>query len=416
MEQQAPIDPWKTHESPWHWEIRLLLFTAMVVFVLSVLIGIVEGLQIIHLSNQVLLTHTHAGTLGWITLSFFALALYFFGEDTTVPAKSTYLRVLTIGSAITLPIYILAFMSSNSIAGTIFGIPILLVLLGFCGWIIARSRKMRLGIPHLAILAAMLALIIGGIFGVLLQFQDVLQGISNTTFLPDSAPAVHPAILEAGYLILIGMALSEHSFVPRTSKLPIAGLIQITLIFLATIIRIIAILFNSSPLLDLNLFLNLTAIIIYLIRMTPRLIRFNWLGQNSTRFFAISILFILFATGLSTYLDIGTIVNRYPNGNLPDNLLVALDHSIFVGVMTNALLGLLYEATAKGRAQWPWADHVVFWGMNVGVIGFIASLLLNTPIPVRFFTLIMGWSILLALLTYGLRMGERQTTGVEMAK
>ena len=166
MDQQAPVNPWKTQDSPWRWELHLLLLSAMIVFVLTVVIGIVNGQQVVKLSQRVILTHVHAGTLGWITLSVFAIALYLFGEDTTIPAKSMYLRVLSIVAAVTLPIYVLAFLSGNLIARAVFGIPTLLVFLGFFGWIIARSGKLRLGIPHLAILAAMLALIIGGVFGV----------------------------------------------------------------------------------------------------------------------------------------------------------------------------------------------------------------------------------------------------------
>ncbi|TMC22568.1 MAG: hypothetical protein E6J34_05725, partial [Chloroflexi bacterium] len=361
MDQQAPVNPWKTQDSPWRWELHLLLLSAMIVFVLTVVIGIVNGQQVVKLSQRVILTHVHAGTLGWITLSVFAIALYLFGEDTTIPAKSMYLRVLSIVAAVTLPIYVLAFLSGNLIARAVFGIPTLLVFLGFFGWIIARSGKLRLGIPHLAILAV----------------QAVSLERTNTALLPAAAFAVHPAILVTGYLILIGMALSEQSLIPRTDKLPLAGLIQITLIFLAGITLIIALLFNLPPLFGLNLLFNLTAIIIYMIRLAPRLIHLNWLGQNSTRFFAISVLFILFETGLGTYLDVGAIINLYPNGNFPGNLLVALDHSVFVGVMTNALFGLIREATARGRSLWPWADHVLFWGMNSGVIGFISSLILN---------------------------------------
>jgi len=47
---------------------------------------------------------------------------------------------------------------------------------------------------------------------------------------------------------------------------------------------------------------------------------------------------------------------------------------------------------------------VLFWGMNFGMVGFVISLLLDARILERIFTPIMGLSILLALLTYTLRM------------
>jgi hypothetical protein len=46
--------------------------------------------------------------------------------------------------------------------------------------------------------------------------------------------------------------------------------------------------------------------------------------------------------------------------------------------MTNAIFGMIQEATRERRAFWSWADDVLFWGMIVGVIGFVLSLLTNT--------------------------------------
>jgi len=97
-------------------------------------------------------------------------------------------------------------------------------------------------------------------------------------------------------------------------------------------------------------------------------------------------------------------VELFLNGNIPLGLLIALDHSIFVGVMTNAIFGLLQGATQERHTIWPWAEDVLFWGINIGLIGFLITLLSGVLVLERFFTPIMGLSILLGLLTYGLRM------------
>jgi hypothetical protein len=396
---------WKTKKSPWHWEIRLLLLSAMIVFVITVFIGLVNGQRVVVLSQEVVLTHVHAGTLGWITLSVFAVALYLFGEGVTVLARSTYLRVLSIVSVVAIPLYVLAFFSGNFIARAVFGVPVLLVFVGFFGWTVVRTGKLRLGIPHFALLAAILTLILGGIIGVLLQFQFAL----GRQFLPNGAYGAHPTIMVTGYLVLIGMALSEQSLIPRTSRLPISGLVQITLLFLAGLVLGIGVLFDLQPLLGLNLLFNVAGVIIYIIRLAPRIVRFNWLAQNSSRFFAVSAFFIVFDILLIAYLIVGIIVGLYSAANIPTGLGIALDHTVFVGVMTNALFGLIREATAERRSFWPWADHVLFWGMNIGVIGFIACLIIDVRVLERVFTPIMGLSILLGLLTYALRMRRTPT-------
>ncbi len=55
-----------------------LFLNAMALFTVTVLIGIFNGLDLVEFSHNQLLTHVHAGTLGWITLSVFGAALWMF--------------------------------------------------------------------------------------------------------------------------------------------------------------------------------------------------------------------------------------------------------------------------------------------------------------------------------------------------
>lgn len=52
-------------------------------------------------------------------------------------------------------------------------------------------------------------------------------------------------------------------------------------------------------------------------------------------------------------------------------MIFALDHAIFSGVMSNAIIGLLLEITAPNAAVPRRAVGVVFWGMNIGLIGLV---------------------------------------------
>jgi hypothetical protein len=103
-------------------------------------------------------------------------------------------------------------------------------------------------------------------------------------------------------------------------------------------------------------------------------------------------------------------------------LLHALDHSYFIGVMTNVIFGailvtssdapsVLSKLPARARA-WPWADHVIFFGLNIGAAAFIAVLIIvgsgegAKPFthPVSFVAPIMGLAALLGIATYLMRM------------
>ncbi len=53
---------------------------ALLIFVVTIVIGIFNGLNVWEPSHNMLLTHVHAGTLGWITLAVAGSAMLMFGE------------------------------------------------------------------------------------------------------------------------------------------------------------------------------------------------------------------------------------------------------------------------------------------------------------------------------------------------
>ena len=56
-------------------EIRLILRAAMVLFVYTVVVGILNGTDLVEFNQKPLLAHVHLGTLGWLTMAVFAGAL-----------------------------------------------------------------------------------------------------------------------------------------------------------------------------------------------------------------------------------------------------------------------------------------------------------------------------------------------------
>src|SRR5579859_826269 len=386
--------------NPWRTDMKLLFIAAMIVFLITVAIGLVNGQHLVTLSQDVLLTHVHAGTIGWITLSVFALTLFLFGDGEVSQGTKSYIRWSSIIAAISVPLYILAFLSGIPLARAILGVPVLLVMAAFLVWIIARSSKIHLGVAQLAVLGSLVTLVIAGTLGVLMQVQFA----SARAFLPGGDVAAHAATMVSGYLVLIGMALSEWRLMPPSGRVSRAGIIQVTLLFLAGLAMFVGQLFDLQPFLMLNLLLSVIGVIIYIVRFAPRIVRLNWLGHNSERFFAISAIFVVINIALTVYLIAAIIAGAIPGNPPPSGLLHALDHAIFVGVMTNAIFGLLHDTTQERRALWPWAEDVLFWGMNIGLVGFLVGLLSGVQILQSIFTPIMGLSILVGLLMIGLRM------------
>ena len=182
-------------------------------------------------------------------------------------------------------------------------------------------------------------------------------------------------------------------------------MVQVAFPFVAGLVLTIGTLLNLTPLLGVNVLFELIGILIYIVRFTPPILRVSWVARTSDRFFAFSAVFIVVNVALLTYLIVSTLTGVYASFEVvPPWLFFALDHAMFIGVMSNALFGLIQVVTEERRSFWPWADDVLFWGMNFGMVGFVISLLLDARILERIFTPIMGLSILLALLTYTLRM------------
>jgi hypothetical protein len=80
--------------------------------------------------------------------------------------------------------------------------------------------------------------------------------------------------------------------------------------------------------------------------------------------------------------------------------------------MTNILFGAILVTSADRPRVWPWADHVIFFGLNLGAAAFILVLLTvgsgegAKPFthPVSFVAPIMGLSALLGIATHLMRL------------
>src|SRR5260370_42284993 len=92
-------------------ETRLLFRVALAIFTVTLLIGILNGFHFVELSRAVLLTHVHAGTLGWITLVATGAAFWLYADGGS--RLKGHARGGAIGMSVAVPLYIRAFFSRN---------------------------------------------------------------------------------------------------------------------------------------------------------------------------------------------------------------------------------------------------------------------------------------------------------------
>ncbi len=383
-----------------HRAVTPLLAAAMAIFVFTVVIGILNGTDVWKPAHGPLLAHVHSGTLGWITLAIFA------GASWIVAAPLP--RLLRDGAIVAVVFYIAMFWIDSEPLRPVAGTLMLAAIVWFTVWVFQQRAGRTRTVPRLSIELAAVNLTIGGILGVLLGLD-----LAGTIDLPEGIAGAHPAMMVVGYLILAGVAIAEQLMGGSgTQDLPRSGQVQAWLFFVAGIALAVAVLFDIQPLLGLNLLGEIVGIGILLVRNRHAIVAAGWPRASARLHGATSMLFTLPALGLLGYLiaNYADDVEAAPRG-----LFLALDHATFIGILTNAILGLVLVVTAARKEVWAWADGLVFWGMNVGLTTFIVGLVAEEAAIKRIGTPVMGAAILLGLLTAAVRMRAEARVVIDTA-
>ena len=386
MDAHAVVDG----QHPLRGEVKLLLQVAMAVFVWTVVIGILNGADIVDFDRMVLLSHVHAGTLGWITTSVVAASLWLFGA-TGSPGEVRLGRGLAWATVVVLPVFALTFAFTTEDPRAILGGLALLVIMSVFAWVVARTRRIEVSTVHLGFLVAVATSVVGGIIGLLVATEMA----TGRDVVPDGGYDAHPATMVVGFLIPVGMALAEWGLRGTASgRAGRLGTAQMGLPFVGGLLLMVGLLLDIDALPPLATLIELVGVGIFFKRMWPDLRAVAWGERTPGRYAAASAIAIIVNIAFLNYL-VGA------NGGDIDlvgmHQILAMDHTMFIGVLTNAIFALLAVATA-GRTRWPRLDGVVFVGMNAGLVVFVISLLAESTWMMRAATPVLGLAILAGLL------------------
>lgn len=252
-------------------------------------------------------------------------------------------------------------------------------------WTVRQSGGRALSVPHLGILAALLMSVLGAILGVLLGLR-----LAGSDGIPETMSEAHPAAMVLGFLVPVGMALIEWALDPgsvlrRASR---AGWFQIGLPLLGGILVIIGLLAEIVPLVTFSLPFEIIGLIV---RVRRPLMSPGFMSTGPGRHGFMALVFFVVNLGILVYL-----IAKYFSKEIdpPTHLILALDHSIFIGVMTNGILALVIGFRRPVAAM---VDHLVFAGINVGLPLFLIGLLAESAPLKQVGTPIMGLAIATAL-------------------
>ena len=236
----------RTH--PYRSQIRLLLGTALAMFVFTVVIGILNGTDLVDFERKVLLTHVHVGTLAWITLSVFASTLWLFAEEALEGVADTWARIGAPLAAATVVAYNLAFLTTTGYVRPVLGALAAASILGWFAWAVGLARGRAVSVPMWGLLAALATSVTGGILGVL--YGILITSSGDAKVLPSGGEDAHPATMVVGFLVPVGMAVVEWWLRPdeARAKATRAGFWQMALLFLGGFTLMLGVLLDVVPL------------------------------------------------------------------------------------------------------------------------------------------------------------------------
>jgi hypothetical protein len=368
---------------------RDLYLVAMGVFVVNIVIGILNGADVVEFDRNQILTHVHAGTVGWLTLTIVASTFLLFRAAD---------RRLMLVLAVLVPIYVFAFYTGNFVLRAVGGTALLIAI----GWLLAWLWRQFLAgertLPRLAVTLGVTSFGYGALIGVLIQVSLA----SGRVLLPGDAIGAHASAMTFGYLVLVAMGLIEWRIL-GTRNLPKSGVIQVGALFLGGLTISVSLLAGAAQAGGgIYLLTQLVAVVLFAARIWPRSIRVNWAAADPIRHFAASSIWVVFALVLFMYIVFqfvsSSAATADPNAPPPVdlNVLIASDHSAYIGIITNIVLGLLTVLLLRSRSQ-SWLGHVVFWGVNLGLAVFVIGLIVDTAEIKRIGAPIMGTTLLIAL-------------------
>lgn len=364
---------------------RLLSSAALGIFLVTIVIGILNGMDIWEPSHNMLLTHVHAGTLGWITLAVFAAAIRMFGGEGSSRNVATLAVVATV-------LYVITFATTTGVFRPVAGTLELVAIVWMLVWVAQRYSSSPKETGHLGMLLAMVSLTFGAILGVLLGLfiaNGSVPGISND--MASSLAGAHPPAMLIGYLVLAGAAITHWLLEGRQSR---PGRMVMWALFIGGVAANLAFILDVDALIQVATALEVVAIITFTIHMWVRIKPSAWEG-GSDDFARIGAFFLVVGVGLLV-----NVVRLFMSGELdpetgtgPINVLLAFDHAMFIGVMTNALFALV------GRiAKSP--PRALLWVVNGGVALFLVGLVVDSAALVRIGAPVMGIALIYAIYFY----------------
>jgi hypothetical protein len=383
-------------------QTRVILLASALIFLANIYFGFDNALTVGTIPRWQILVHLHAGSLGWITLSMFALTIWLHtGERDVSP---TYVRRVIRLSWLAIGVfagYVLSFGLAFAYGRPftflmpVFGTSASLLIWTFAIYSFVQVRRAPdATTTQLLITTALLVAAFGSSMGVLLGLEYIVG-----SFIPGADRiGVHAAAMDA-YVLLSGATIID-AFLQKDPKKrwTWSGLALALAWGLSGLVLIPALLFSILPLAMISVPLLLLGLVIFLARGGWRGIATNPIRGGARRWLFFGSIWttfwpLFFVWVLITYInDIASI---------PPWVGVAFAHLSFIGLMTNLLLGVFSTRSQEASRSLAWAETASMWAINIGLVLFLAF---EYTAGIRLGAIVMGIGALLGVTTMIMRL------------
>lgn len=394
-------------------QIKYLLLGSAVLFLVNIYFGFDNALTEGDLPRWQLLIHLHAGSIGWITLSVIAMAVWVFSGDREL-SNSYVSRVKTLTWLVILAFggYIISFGLAFS-QGIFILLPIFGTLSALIIWVaaifaITQLRRSEVkSEPQLMVTAGLLIASLGALMGVLLGLENAL----GTFFIPGADRIGSHAGVMDSYLLLASSTIVSW-FLRRNGgeRYSRGALVQAILFTLAPIAVWLGLLANAEQLAGLSAPLIIVGIILFSVRNGRGVLKLNPLRKGPAGWVFFGAIWAVIWAVLFAYL-ITIFLSQGPEAVSP-GFIVFFTHAAFIGMMTNLILGVDSVRSHGAQHVLSWAEPTALWLMNVGLVLFVA---LKFASDTRLGAIVMGVGVLLGVGTMIVRLLSKEEEEVAMA-
>jgi hypothetical protein len=237
------------------------------------------------------------------------------------------------------------------------------------------------------------------VLGVLLGLfiaNGSIPGLSDE--MASSLAGAHPPAMLIGYLVLAGAAIVHWLLDGSQSR---AGRLVMWALFAGGIAANLSFILDIEPLVQVATLLEVGAIATFTVHMWGRIKPSAWSAQGMSNFARLSAVFLVIGVALLVY-----VVQLFISGELdpetgagPIGVLLAFDHSMFIGVMTNALLALVARSSLRE------ANPALLWAINGGLVVFLLGLILDVSALIRIGAPVMGLALIYAIFVFFNQLG-----------